>query len=178
MHVPGNNPPTMGPAFPVRQGGAVLIVSLILLLVMTLIGVFAMRGTILEERMAGNTRDRDLAFQSAEAALRAGERELLDSGFSGANSHHYDASNETTEAPNWRDREDDWSDGASIAISGIDTASPPRYRIERQPSFEAAGEPGTPQDPNLEHLGEYRIYSRSRGGSGEADVVLRSGFLL
>lgn len=56
-----------------RQRGAVLIVSLIFLLLMTLIGVTSMQSTTLQERMAGNTRDRNLALQAAEAALRGGE---------------------------------------------------------------------------------------------------------
>jgi type IV pilus assembly protein PilX len=49
----------------------VLIVSLVILVVMTIVGVTAMRGTALEERMAGNLRDGTLAFEAAEAALRA-----------------------------------------------------------------------------------------------------------
>jgi type IV pilus assembly protein PilX len=60
-----------------RQRGAALVVSLLLLLVATLIGVTAMQVTSLEERMAGNARDRNLAFQAAESALRAGEAFLL-----------------------------------------------------------------------------------------------------
>ncbi len=60
-----------------RQSGAALIVSLILLLVMTLLGVSAMQTNVLEEKMAGNFRDRDLAFQAAEAALRDGETYAL-----------------------------------------------------------------------------------------------------
>jgi type IV pilus assembly protein PilX len=32
-----------------------------------------MQSTVVEERIAGNTRDKDVAFQSAEAGLRAGE---------------------------------------------------------------------------------------------------------
>lgn len=59
-----------------RQSGVVLVVSLIMLVVLTLIGVTAMRGSSLEEKMAGNARDRSLALQSAEAALRAGERTI------------------------------------------------------------------------------------------------------
>lgn len=58
------------------QRGAALVVGLIFLLVMTLIGVAAMRSTGLQERMAGNLRDRSLAFQAGEAALRAGEQWL------------------------------------------------------------------------------------------------------
>ena len=59
-----------------RQRGMALIVALILLLTMTLLGVTAMRSTTQGERMAGNFRDRNLAFQAAEAALREGENIL------------------------------------------------------------------------------------------------------
>jgi len=65
-----------------RQSGAALIVSLILLLVMTLLGVSAMQTNVLEEKMAGNFRDRDLAFQAAEAALRHAENEILNASLS------------------------------------------------------------------------------------------------
>ncbi|MGB1950272.1 MAG: pilus assembly PilX family protein [Marinobacter sp.] len=51
------------------QKGSVLIVSLIFLLLLTIVGLSAMNMTSLEERMAGNFRDHDLAFQAAEAAL-------------------------------------------------------------------------------------------------------------
>lgn len=61
-----------------RQTGAVLIVSLLLLLVMTLIGVTAMRTTALEERMAGGMLDRTRAFQAAESASRAAELYILE----------------------------------------------------------------------------------------------------
>ncbi len=57
-----------------RQQGVVLVVGLLLLLVMTVLGVTTIKSTILEEKMAGNLRDKDLAFQAAEAALRDGER--------------------------------------------------------------------------------------------------------
>lgn len=56
-----------------KQKGMVLVVSLILLVVMTLIGISSMQNTTLEERMAGNSRDRDLALKGAEAAVGAGE---------------------------------------------------------------------------------------------------------
>lgn len=56
-----------------RQKGAVLLISLIFLILLTLIGVTAMQTTTLQERMAGNVRDLNLAFQASEAALRAGE---------------------------------------------------------------------------------------------------------
>ncbi len=64
----------------VGQRGAALITSLIFLIVLTLIGVTAARMSSLEERMAGNLRDRALAMQAAELALRDAERDILNSG--------------------------------------------------------------------------------------------------
>jgi len=60
-----------------HQRGAALIVSLIMLLIMTLLGLSSIRTVLQEERMTGNTLDRSLAFQAAEAALRAGEIEAV-----------------------------------------------------------------------------------------------------
>jgi type IV pilus assembly protein PilX len=59
-----------------RQKGAVLVVSLLILLVMTVLGVAAMGTTTLQERMANNNRQQQVAFQAAEAALRAAENYL------------------------------------------------------------------------------------------------------
>lgn len=59
------------------QDGAVLVVSLIMLLLLTIIGVTAMRTVTLEERMAGNLRDRNIANQAAESSLRFGADWLL-----------------------------------------------------------------------------------------------------
>ena len=44
------------------QRGAVLLVTLVMLLLLTLIGLAGMRLASLEERMAGNLRDRQIAF--------------------------------------------------------------------------------------------------------------------
>lgn len=67
------------------QSGAALIMSLLLLTVMTLISVTSMQGTLLEEKMAGNTRDRQLSFQAAEAAIHSGEAFLQANTFNSAN---------------------------------------------------------------------------------------------
>jgi type IV pilus assembly protein PilX len=60
-------------AFRRGQRGVALVVALILLVVATMIGLAATRGTMLQERMSSNTFDRSLAFQRSEAALRAAE---------------------------------------------------------------------------------------------------------
>lgn len=56
-----------------QQQGAALMVGLIMLLLLTLIGVAGMRDTLLQEKMTGNMRDREIALQAAESALRDGE---------------------------------------------------------------------------------------------------------
>ncbi|MFK2905627.1 pilus assembly protein [Dyella ginsengisoli] len=48
-----------------------LVVALILLVVISLVGLAASRGTIMQQKMASNMYDRQIAFQSAEAAMRA-----------------------------------------------------------------------------------------------------------
>jgi type IV pilus assembly protein PilX len=57
-----------------RQQGFVLVMALVFLVLLTILGVSALNTTSLEEKMAGNTKDRNLAFQAAETALLAGER--------------------------------------------------------------------------------------------------------
>lgn len=58
---------------PAKQDGMVLIVGLVMVLLITIVGLSAIRGTGLQENMAGNMRDRNVAFQAAESALREGE---------------------------------------------------------------------------------------------------------
>jgi type IV pilus assembly protein PilX len=59
-----------------RQQGAVLIVALIFLVILTMLGVTAMTGTTMEHRMAGNSKDLGVALQAAETALRDARRDI------------------------------------------------------------------------------------------------------
>ncbi|MHB1273755.1 MAG: pilus assembly PilX family protein [Rhodanobacter sp.] len=61
---------TMHPARARGQRGVALVVALILLVVITLVGLAAVRGTIMQNKMASNLFDRQIAFQSTEAAMR------------------------------------------------------------------------------------------------------------
>ncbi|MCR4302391.1 MAG: PilX N-terminal domain-containing pilus assembly protein, partial [Sulfuricaulis sp.] len=58
---------------PLRQRGVVLVMSLVFLVLLTILGITTLNMTSLEEKMAGNTKDRNLAFQATESALLAGE---------------------------------------------------------------------------------------------------------
>ena len=62
-----------------RQGGAILITGLIFLIVLTMFVLAMVRGGTLEERMARNARDQQIALQAAEAVLRHAESTLFSS---------------------------------------------------------------------------------------------------
>jgi type IV pilus assembly protein PilX len=64
---------------PAAQRGVALVVVLILLLVMTLLGLVALRNTLFEERMTANQTDRAYSFQAAEGAMRQGESQITNS---------------------------------------------------------------------------------------------------
>lgn len=66
-----------------NQQGFVLVTSLIFLMVLSLLGVMAMRGTLFGERMAANDRDLAMAREFAELALRDAERDVLGLSFDG-----------------------------------------------------------------------------------------------
>ncbi|MEJ1964619.1 MAG: PilX N-terminal domain-containing pilus assembly protein [Gammaproteobacteria bacterium] len=55
-----------------------LVVALIFLVLMAMVGITIAGVTLLQERGASNTRDRDLALQAAEAALRDAQVRLAD----------------------------------------------------------------------------------------------------
>jgi len=61
------------------QRGSILIVSLMMLLMLTLMGLAALQTTTLEEKMAGNASEQGSAFQGAEEALRFAEAEIKSS---------------------------------------------------------------------------------------------------
>jgi Tfp pilus assembly protein PilX len=53
-----------------RQQGAVLLISLLVLLVLTLIGLSSLDGSMMEEKMASNAQTATNTFQEAESAIR------------------------------------------------------------------------------------------------------------
>ena len=59
-----------------KQKGVTLFTALIFLVMLSLLGVNVAQMSGMEERMSGNSRSRDLAFQAAEAALKHVEQNL------------------------------------------------------------------------------------------------------
>lgn len=159
-----------------KQRGAALFVALIILLVLTLIGVTSMSGSTLQERMAGNMRDVNLAFQAAEAALRDGETLLNQAvlpDFNGSNGL-YKAPAPPAE-PVWKTI--NWNDGTAVRAYGGDPlaglAAQPVYIIEELPPVPPAGGTLAADEP-LGELSMYRVTARAVGGSGNAVVILQT----
>ncbi|TXH04945.1 MAG: hypothetical protein E6R07_06125 [Nevskiaceae bacterium] len=61
---------------PNAQQGIALVVGLILLLIITLLGITAIRSTTQQERMASNAQQQTVVFQTAEEAIRLMMNEL------------------------------------------------------------------------------------------------------
>lgn len=167
-----------------RQRGAVLVVSLLLLLVMTLLGLGASQSTRLQERMAGNQRDLELAMQGAEAGLRAAE-DLLPSNraisLCRTNSTTCDAFLENTlvdasqRALDLGRQSNDWWTTWSKehpANSNLGLQRPPQFVAERVARMRDTLSEG---DPNIKVVREYyRVTSRSRGLTDTAEVIVQS----
>ncbi|MDE1545415.1 pilus assembly protein [Dechloromonas agitata] len=59
-----------------QEQGISLVISLLFLVVLSMLALTAIRTNIVEEKLAGNSRDWTLAFEAAEAALREGEKDI------------------------------------------------------------------------------------------------------
>lgn len=156
-----------------RQSGVVLITGLIFMVVLTILAVAAMRSTTLEERMSGNARDRDMAFQSAEAALRVGEQVVtgasLPSFVTGtANTPRIAAGTLDTY---WKTTHS-WSTQSSTAWTPAGTYAAPRYVIEEMGAAACAG--GSLTIGPASECGVYRVTARGVGRSSNTMVILQA----
>jgi type IV pilus assembly protein PilX len=166
-----------------RQNGVVLVISLLMLLVLTLIGLAATRSTALEERMTANQNDTEVAFQAAEAALRDGEGQLSSAAlpdFSANAAGAYDLTTATAAQVDWRHM--GWSDTAQIKkyAGGIipipQTGKEPSYFIV------LTGQEGNATANTLDPTAAlqvkliYYIYAHGWGISGDTEVVLESAY--
>ena len=60
-----------------RERGMILVIALLFMTILTIIGITAPNTGVLDEKMARNSRDYNIAFQAAEAALRDARTDLL-----------------------------------------------------------------------------------------------------
>ena len=124
-----------------NQKGAVLAISLIILLLMTIIGVSAMRSTTLQEKMAGNLRDYNVAFQAAEAALRDAEKYLFSTvilpDFTSTCLNGFCSSSAASGTPQWQMKNASnvsyWNDTTKIRSYGAGTSATNLPHVSKQP---------------------------------------------
>lgn len=126
-----------------KETGAVLITGLIFMVVLTIIVISALRSATLEERMAANARNRQLALQAAEAILRDAETTLFAAApFEPFNPASFTITctnglcNKAADGATPRWQTIDWGDtgvtrtfvSADSSLDGVDSA--PRYIVE------------------------------------------------
>lgn len=164
-----------------RQRGAALFVSLILLLVLTLIGVTAAQMQTLEERMALNDDNHQLALQSGEAVLRDSEDQFRNHDY---DSYAWDGTNGAYTI--W----DEAAAGSSVADSSpssfrsstINYAGPsltgvpvgtPYVLIEKLP-YVSSPLGGMPGSGYLGQLTTVRTTTLANGADSTSTVVVQS----
>lgn len=155
-----------------RQKGSALIIGLIIVLMMTLLGITTLRTTALQERMAGNERDLNVAFQSAEAGLR----EVIQNGnlnpalFDGSNPAYSkqitsftDASNTPVSEFTYWTSVFNWGTQSLNATKPAGSSDAPQYHVETIPL----------RDPNGKAHRLYKITVKGKGASSRAEVIIQ-----
>lgn len=159
------------------QRGAVLIVSLLILLILTVIGVSSMQSSTLEEKMASNSRDRNIGFQSAETTMREAETYIeglvTTGGFTNSNGL-YSAI---------EDEPDPYAAATWTTTGSSRTATPPggsagaQYFITQSGTIEDESGCNSPEipPPPCQETTIFRITARGRGATADgSEVMLRS----
>lgn len=164
-----------------KQNGVALIISLILLLVMTLVGLSGIRIITGQERMVSYTYDRSVAFQAAEAALRSTEDSIDSAGRpapAAGSSCQITGTGVTmmvcgapaaNAPPRWLDNSfTNWST-APVTVTGVVS---PQYFVEYLGNTFPCGASPT----SIAICRRYRVTVKADTGSGRASVMLQSVF--
>lgn len=162
------------------QRGAILVTSMLLLLVLTIIGVTVMQMSRMQERMAGNTRDVNLAFQAAEGSLRSAEAYIraqvtrpVECSSSPCNvwvEGSVPGTVANLDATWWADNGNTFGQATMAGLEAPPTAAVEAFGFVRTDGGVVMG-----QDPP-DGRDFYQVTSRSTGGSGLAEVVLQSTY--
>lgn len=166
------------------QQGIVLIVALVLVALMSIVATSAIRGSNLQESMAGNMRDRNISFQSSEAAINVAESllsTLEQYKVDDALGQHNDLQ-QPGKTPPYLWTESDWNTkGKEVSIAWDNFTAKPKYAIEFVIQAEdstnsggAADFDGTMNNVDKEF---YRVTSRDVGLTGNAEVILQATFI-
>jgi type IV pilus assembly protein PilX len=105
------------------QRGAALIIALVMLVIMTMLGLTTMNTSVVEERMAGNVRNREVSFDAAEAAVREAEDTIFNGDYyamspkNGTDNPVYEPQLDPAN-PDWWQLGDWWDPGAENTAAG------------------------------------------------------------
>lgn len=166
-----------------RERGAVLIIGLIMLLLLTIIGISSIQGTDLQERMAGNSRDHNIAFQASEAAIRSAENYLSRASIAPyANGAGYYKDLTGPNSPVlWT--EQNWG-AKSVALPANSlkgVSEQPKYAIEQMEISISPGNYGSAVDQqSLDSMAErevYRITARGLGSTKDSEALIQTTFI-
>ena len=168
------------PGLVYRQRGAVLIISLIILVILTSLAVTVMQGSVIEHKLATHQRDLATAMQAAEIAMRSAENTLKDTqnpllwdDFENAqnNAGLYPETPPGTSEP-WALKAT-WTGDGSIVVNvdpGIH-AHPARYIIERIGEIEVGPSLDKPQKVKM-----VRVTAMGYGSSPQSHVMLQANY--
>lgn len=170
------------------QRGVALVIGLVFLVILTLLGISALNTTALQEKMAFNTKDRNLAFQASESALRVAERWIgtqfgAPAGFPDtANGLYLPPTTGTplsdsvawTGASNLVVYPNTPSQTVSGSLSKISTQ--PKYIIEYLGEIQPTGGSLTITNTLSPKLHYYRITARGTGGTNSAVAMVQSTY--
>jgi len=166
-----------------NERGAVLITGLLLLLLLTVFALTGLQGTTLQERMAGNQEQSDLAFQAAEAGLRNAENYLYGlsilPSFDNSNGLYIPA--DPGDTPRWDSI--DWSATSSNSIeyqgNDLENApySKPRYIIEYLTALADPSNDSVKFGPKVKGLDMLRVTSRGVSPNGRSVSMLQTTYL-
>ena len=185
----------------VSQRGLSLVTTLLFTVAALVLGVSVMGVNVMQERIIGNTKDRDFAFQAAEAALRDAEQDIAanvksDTAFTDA------CTNGLCTAPTLRspippaaslpvDRQPafngipafSWATAGNVRTYGQYTAATALPGVAQPPAYviEKIGNLGTPSGESMT-IGTaaatagvgYRVTARAVGARAETNVFLQS----
>lgn len=172
------------------QTGAILIVGLVFALIISIIALAAMRGSNLQEAMVGNTRDHNIAFQSAEAGTGAAEAQLDQwlvgsvTGFAvaTAGSGRFKEPTAANAAVNMSDADFNTKGFTTTAMS-LKADSQPVYIIEKLKTFNDAKAEGGQMDTAvgsgsvLSLKDPYRITTKGVGVSPNSTVIVQTHYV-
>lgn len=157
-----------------KESGAALLFGLTLVMILTIVVVSASRTTMLQQKMAANLLDKELAFQSAESALHAGETYVKDTPMADIGGDFGDKNGLFLyDKDRVLDNEAAWEGlGAIQAQSLHNVVEKPVYVIEELPEIETEGNSlAIPRQVNTQY---FRVTSKAKGGTESSLSVLQS----